>query len=144
MYFTGQIAPLDAREGMRWYRKAAEQGLSDAQFNSGLMYVEGHSTLQDFVRAHMWLNIAAATSSGDDLGEAVMLRGFAASQMTAAQIRAGDGTALSAVSVQGVRLGGQGSHKNLNTRQEAHPYPQSTLASSFATPLKYAVLCLDR
>jgi TPR repeat protein len=81
-----QGVPREGREVVKWYRKAAEQGLSDAQFNLGLMYVEGHSTLQDFVRAHMWLNIAAATSSGDDSGEAVMLRGFAASQMTSAQI----------------------------------------------------------
>jgi TPR repeat protein len=30
MYFTGQIVPQDVREAMRWYRKAAEQGLAKA------------------------------------------------------------------------------------------------------------------
>jgi hypothetical protein len=45
------------------YRKAAEQGNADSQFNLGFMYKNGNGVIQDAVIAHMWFNISAA--SGD-------------------------------------------------------------------------------
>jgi TPR repeat protein len=33
MYANGQGVPQDYGEAIRWYRKAAEQGFADAQFN---------------------------------------------------------------------------------------------------------------
>ena len=50
-------------EAVRLYRKAAEQGLVEAQYNLGVMYAEGQGVRQDFVQAHMWFDLAAA--SGD-------------------------------------------------------------------------------
>jgi TPR repeat protein len=36
-----------------WYRKAAEQGLSEAQYNLGVMYANGEGVAQDYAAAHM-------------------------------------------------------------------------------------------
>ena len=38
MYGRGEGVPLDYAEAMRWYRKAAEQGIGSAQHNLGRMY----------------------------------------------------------------------------------------------------------
>jgi TPR repeat protein len=57
--------PQDYAEAVRWYRKAAEQGLASAQFDLGLMYASGQGVPQDYVLAHMWLNLSASNSRGD-------------------------------------------------------------------------------
>ena len=40
----------DYAEAVKWYRKAAEQGLALAQFNLGVMYEKGKGVLQDTLR----------------------------------------------------------------------------------------------
>ncbi len=65
------------------YRRAAEQGDAQAQFNLGVMYERGRGVPQDFIRAHMWYNVAAAAWDSDDAREH---RDSVASRMTAAQI----------------------------------------------------------
>jgi tetratricopeptide (TPR) repeat protein len=47
-------------EAALWYRLAANHGLAGAQFNLGMMYAEGEGLTQDYVRAHMWLDVAAS------------------------------------------------------------------------------------
>ena len=42
------------------FRELAEKGSSVSQYFIGVMYLRGAGTLQDFVGAHMWLNIAAS------------------------------------------------------------------------------------
>jgi hypothetical protein len=48
----------------------AEQGSADAQYNLGVLYANGQGVPQDYVRAYMWYNLAAAHSlgTGDKLG----------------------------------------------------------------------------
>ena len=53
------------------FRSRAEQGDARAQNNLGGMYTQGRGVLQDFIRAHMWFNVAAAALSGDE-GKAAM------------------------------------------------------------------------
>ena len=67
---------------MKWYRLAADQGDASAQNHLGLMYYKGHGVQQDFVRAHMWLNLSAA-SDDQDAGK---VRDEIAERMTPAQI----------------------------------------------------------
>jgi TPR repeat protein len=55
MYDKG-VSPNHA-EAALWYRLAAEHGLAGAQFNLGMMYVEGQGVPQDYVQAHMWLDL---------------------------------------------------------------------------------------
>jgi uncharacterized protein len=44
-------------------QRAASQGHVSAQFNLGLMYDKGEGVPIDNVRAHMWLNLAAASGN---------------------------------------------------------------------------------
>ena len=41
MYENGQGVPQDYAEAVKWYREAADQDDTDAQFNLGLMYENG-------------------------------------------------------------------------------------------------------
>ena len=46
-------------EAVLWYRKAAEQGVSEAQNNLGVMYKDGQGVKQDFKEAARWFLLAA-------------------------------------------------------------------------------------
>ena len=52
----------DYATALREWRPLAEQGNALAQFNLALMYKNGYGVPQDYVRAHMWFNLAAAGS----------------------------------------------------------------------------------
>ena len=67
-------------------RALAEQGDADAQFNLGVMYANGEGVSQDYVEAHMWYNLAAAQSSGEDRDSMVKARDNVAARMIADQI----------------------------------------------------------
>ena len=49
----------DFAEAALWYRKAAEQGVSQAQNNLGVMYKDGQGVRQDFSEAARWFQMAA-------------------------------------------------------------------------------------
>jgi TPR repeat protein len=51
MYYFGRGVPQDYSEAVRWYRKAADQGDSQAQFNLGLMYHDGRGVPPDQAEA---------------------------------------------------------------------------------------------
>lgn len=76
----------DYTRAARLLRLLAEQGDAQAQSKLGLMYARGQGVPQDFIRAYMWYNVAAAASSGSDGMVAIKLRDDMASRMTAAQI----------------------------------------------------------
>ena len=83
MYYAGKYAlqfGKDNREAVKWYRKAAEQGDAKAQERLGHMYANGEGVPQDFVKAHAWMNLAAAQ------GFQAENRDRLAAQMTPAQI----------------------------------------------------------
>ena len=72
-----------------WYRKAAEQGDANAQFNLGLMYAKGQGVPQDYAAAHKWLNLAASRFPASEVelrNNAVKARKAIAKRMTPAQI----------------------------------------------------------
>ena len=80
------VVPEDDAAAVRWYRLAAEQGDTSAQFNLGVMYADGQGVPQDCGEAHMWLNLAAAQSSGENRDSRVTTRDAVAALMTAEQI----------------------------------------------------------
>ena len=45
-----------------WYRRAAEQGDSLAQYALGLLYDHGQGVPRDIVEASKWLNLSTASS----------------------------------------------------------------------------------
>ncbi|MFZ0509129.1 MAG: tetratricopeptide repeat-containing serine protease family protein [Methylocella sp.] len=52
-------APRDYAEGVRWYRKAADQGDADAQLMLGILYNEGIGVPRDYAEAIRWYRKAA-------------------------------------------------------------------------------------
>ena len=57
MCFLGEEMRLDFRQAATWFRKAAEQGHAQAQFNLGLMYSQGLGVRQDFCEAYNWFQL---------------------------------------------------------------------------------------
>ncbi len=60
MYDQGQGVPQNYGEAVKWFTKAAEQEVANAQFSLGFMYGQGKGVAQSFIQAHKWFNIAAA------------------------------------------------------------------------------------
>jgi len=50
--------PKDSKKGTKWFRKAAEQALTEAQFELGQMYEDGEGVPQEAVTPFAWHNIA--------------------------------------------------------------------------------------
>jgi len=87
MYAKG-VSPNHA-EAALWYRRAADYGLAGAQFNLGMMYGGGEGVPQDYVQAHMWLNLAASQLPAlgkDQRNTTVDARDCVESKMTPQQI----------------------------------------------------------
>ena len=62
--FGGQFQDATAAEMAKSYRRAAEQGVAEAQYNLGHMYRMGFGVPQDYVLAHMWYNLAGFSVPG--------------------------------------------------------------------------------
>ena len=63
----GQGVAADEAKAAHWYRQAAEQGNSDAQWLLGSMYEFGRGVERDPVQAHMWYSLSGA--SGNPYGK---------------------------------------------------------------------------
>ena len=59
MYAQGQGLAQDCAQAAAWYRKAADQGYADAQFNLAAMYAQGQGVAQDNEQAIVWYRKAA-------------------------------------------------------------------------------------
>lgn len=84
-YYLG-VPAKDYAEAARWFRKAADQGYVAAQFRLGQLYFSGQGVPQDYVQAHMWVNLAAAHANGDYQQMFAAARDEVAAKMDAAQI----------------------------------------------------------
>ena len=58
-YYGRNGKPKNEAEAVKWYRKAAEQGHADAQFDLGYCYKEGEGVTQDYSEAVKWYRKAA-------------------------------------------------------------------------------------
>ena len=54
MYGEGLGVPQDWPEAERWWRKAAKQGVAEAQYNLGHRYRKGLGVPQDYAEAVKW------------------------------------------------------------------------------------------
>ena len=59
----------DFATALREWTPLAEQRDATAQYNLGVMYDNGQGVLQDYVCAHMWLNIAASSGESTDVSK---------------------------------------------------------------------------
>jgi TPR repeat protein len=64
----------DYAEAAHWFREAAEQGEAKAQSMLGVLYALGQGVPQDYVQAHMWINIAASLATGAEQQQCIELR----------------------------------------------------------------------
>ena len=56
----------DYATALPFFEPLAEQGDATAQFNLGIMYENGKGVPKDYVRAHMWFNIAAISGESEN------------------------------------------------------------------------------
>ena len=82
LYRNGLGAPQDHAEAARWFEAAAVQGVPEAQFYLGTMYLEGHGVSVAPDKAHFWCELALNQS----LGAALDCRERAMQQMTAEEV----------------------------------------------------------
>ncbi len=71
---------------LREWRPLAEQGDTHAQYNLGVLYLNGQGVSHDDVRACMWFSLATGRSSGDIQIRAAGNQDRVARRMTPAQI----------------------------------------------------------
>jgi len=58
---TARAHPKDFTEAVKWYRKAAANGLKEAQFKLGTCYADGKGVSKDLIESYAYLNLAGAT-----------------------------------------------------------------------------------
>jgi len=88
-YFAGMPAWHqfgDCKTSLKEFGKLARHGHTEAQYNLGLMYEEGWCVPQDYVLAHMWINIAASRMAGEEQKAYSKARDRVAKKMTPSQI----------------------------------------------------------
>jgi TPR repeat protein len=54
IYGSDEVTPHDYQQSAIWWRKAADQGLAEAQCNLGYLYKDGQGVTQDFTEAAVW------------------------------------------------------------------------------------------
>jgi localization factor PodJL len=68
------LAVLDADGGgkganyknaSQWFRKAADRGVADSQFNLGILYARGIGVEQNLAESFKWFSLAAAQGDAD-------------------------------------------------------------------------------
>ncbi len=82
MYLNGEGVKKSDKEALKLFQKAAEKGDPLAQYGLSAMYVYGRSVKKDYVKAHLWSNLAARRG----LKEAAKARDDIARNMTPEQI----------------------------------------------------------
>jgi len=70
------LAVLDADGGGKganyksaseWFRKAADRGVADSQFNLGILYARGIGVEQNLAESYKWFSLAAAQGDADSV-----------------------------------------------------------------------------
>ena len=60
MYEAGRGVSKSHEKAASLYLAAAENGHIQSQVNLGVVFVRGESSIQNYIQAHMWFNIAAS------------------------------------------------------------------------------------
>jgi uncharacterized protein len=65
-FFSGALGVAkDEAEAVKWFRKAAEQNVADAQFSLGVCYANGRGVTKDDAEAVKWFRKAAEQNLAD-------------------------------------------------------------------------------
>jgi localization factor PodJL len=88
LYAEGIDGKPDYGTAVQWFRKAAQQGVADSQFNLGVLCARGLGTEKSFAEAYKWFALAAV--QGDE--EAAKKRDEVAAGLDAAALAAAQQT----------------------------------------------------
>jgi hypothetical protein len=86
MFETGRGVPQNYTEAAMWYRRAAEQGDSLAQYSLGLLYDRGQGVPRDIVEANKWLNLSTAGAPRKAREARARIRDAVTTKMTRGEI----------------------------------------------------------
>ncbi|MCD7722111.1 MAG: sel1 repeat family protein [Prevotellaceae bacterium] len=64
-YYSGDGVTKSPEEAVKWWSKAADQGLAEAQYILGYCYVNGEGVTQNFEEGVKWLRKAAKQGDAD-------------------------------------------------------------------------------
>jgi TPR repeat protein len=65
-FFSGTLGVAkDEAEAVKWFRKAAEQNVADAQYNLGVCYANGQGVTEDDAESVKWFRKAAEQNLAD-------------------------------------------------------------------------------
>lgn len=79
----------DYAEAVKWFRLAYAQGDVDAQFSLGLRYALGEGVVQDYKKAHMWINLSAMSGASNTVkARNTVVKGMTTQQIGEAQTMA--------------------------------------------------------
>ena len=97
MYCFGWGVNKDDAEGMKWIRKAAEQGRALAQYSLGSMYENGYGVKQDYQTAYMWYFLAGLSGhsyANDKLRELEKEGWFSSAKVSPSEAQEAEAEAL--------------------------------------------------
>ena len=72
----GKGVAKDEVEAVKWYRKAADQGDAQAQFNLGVCYRKGEGVAKDEIEAYAYYNLAGITDEDARKDLAILEKGM--------------------------------------------------------------------
>ncbi|MNL84781.1 Localization factor PodJL [compost metagenome] len=73
-FHLGEGVAQDYAEAFRFVKLAAEQGLTEAECNLGVMYLRGLGVAQDYAKAARWYERAAAKGDENAKGALAKIR----------------------------------------------------------------------
>lgn len=106
---SSQPTAASAATAAQWFRRAADQGLVDSQYNLGRLYETGVGVSQNTAEAYKWYLIAAASGDADSRTSALRLKtqlsadARAAAERSAGAFRAAGRPAAAATPTTAVR-----------------------------------------
>ena len=74
-YFEGSGGPKNLTQAAQWFRRAADLGLVDSQYNLGRLYEEGFGVSQNPAEAYKWYLIAARSGDAESRNSAQRIKG---------------------------------------------------------------------
>jgi TPR repeat protein len=121
-YSIGRGVEQDEVQAVEWYRKAAEQGLADAQNTMGLHYIDGIGVEKDPEQAEEWFRRAAENGS-----EAARLN----LNSRQAGSRGGNSVSASAASAQVASVSGMSGAANTLSSLAGKSYSSGAMTLTF-------------
>jgi len=72
MYADGRNGAIqNYKKAFNWYKLAAQKGVPEAQRGLGDAYAKGQGVQQDYIQAHMWINIAKTQMNQQNVSNTV-------------------------------------------------------------------------